>query len=106
MRVVEKTTQLIPGKVEWREECKDHPYERTVPYTETENVPVTKTKKDCQPYRNQTCHEYFIPTFDVVDIDKSQDIQLDIEECIVNNCTYLIDFELNCLFSSSTSWKK
>ncbi len=83
MRITEKSTQLIPGKMNWKEECENVPYERTVLYTDTETVPVTKTKKECQPYSDKACHEYYIPTYDVADIDKSQDIQLDIEECFV-----------------------
>lgn len=69
----------------WKEECDDYPYERTVFYTDTETVPVTKTKQDCQPYSNQTCHEYYTPTYEVTDIDKSQDVLLDIEECTVRS---------------------
>jgi len=83
MRVVENTPQTIPGQMTWKEDCKDYPVEKTVVVYETVNNPLTKTKKECQPVQQPTCHDFIVPTYEVVNQEKTQDAPVNIGQCRV-----------------------
>lgn len=65
----------------WKEDCKEYPMEKTVVVYETVNNPVTKTKKECTPVQQPTCHDYIVPSYDVVSQERTQDVPLTISQC-------------------------
>ncbi len=84
VRVVENVPQTIPGQMTWKEDCKEYPIEKTVVVYETVNNPVTKTKKECTPVQQPTCHDYIVPSYEVVSQERTQDVPLAISQCEVS----------------------
>jgi hypothetical protein len=76
-----QATQIIPGQVTYSENCVDTPYTTYEPYYETVNEEIKTTVDDCQTSVDPQCHNYNSPTFEVENVDQTENVQIQIDEC-------------------------
>ncbi len=100
-RVTQQVKQMIPGQVRVRQVCENVVYPRQETYYETVQKLVNNTRKDCQKYTKQECHDFNQPTYTVVTEQKTEAVEIDLPKCKVGemkatHCHTFPDGEIQC----------
>jgi hypothetical protein len=72
---------MMPGQVNWQEQCQDFPMTRQEWYTETEMQSVTREVDECLPSTVPDCHTYDIPSYTVENKTQTDDVTVNIQVC-------------------------
>lgn len=81
MRKIEYITQVMPGRVTYKQECEDVTIKVPKIKWEPQTKNITYTKKECTPYTEKKCQEVQIPEFKVETEQKQQMVTVRVPVC-------------------------